>query len=417
MQIIYKRYFSLPIKFHCTETALLRVYSDILNHVDSRNISLLSLLDLSAAFDTIDHTILISRLEITYGITGVALRWFESYLKGRKQAVKIKNTRSEDVVLEFGVPQGSVLGPILFTLYTQPLVDILSKHNMNYHMYADDTQLYQCTIEHNLQKLIADTEKCIHDVKIWMNTNKLKLNDSKTELIIFQNAWTSKEPISASLNINNNNIISSSTVKNLGVTIDTDLNMNRHVELLCNNLLFQMSKIRSIRNYLSMDATKYLVTTLILSRLDYCNSLLFGVNKSVLYKLQIIQNHSARIIARKRKFEHITPLLIELHWLPVQYRINYKIALLCFKCLNNTAPSYLSDLLNVYVPGRFLRSSSDTTILSKPCTNYKRYGQRSFGYAGPEVWNELPFDIRNTDNLNTFKSKLKSYLFNCAYNS
>ena len=286
-------------------------------------------------------------MEITYGNRGTALLWFESYLKGRRQTVKIKNTVSNDLCLQFGVPQGSVLGPVLFTMYTQPLADILLKHDMKYHLYADDTQLYQCTNENNLHNLLADTEKCIHDVKIWMNTNKLKLNDSKTELIIFQNSWSSRESIVATLNINNNNIVSSSKVKNLGVTFDKDLNMTDYVDLLCKSLLYQLSKIRSIRNYLSVDATKYLVTTLILSKIDYCNSLLAGVNNSLLYKLQLIQNSAARLIVRLRKFDHITPLLMDLHWLPVKHRINYKIALLCFKCLNNAAPSYFRDLLDI----------------------------------------------------------------------
>ena len=192
--------------------------------------------------------------------------------------------------------------------------------------------------------------------------------------------------------------------------------MTDYVDLLCKSLLYQLSKIRSIRNYLSVDATKYLVTTLILSKIDYCNSLLAGVNNSILYKLQLIQNSAARLIVRMRKFDHITPLLMDLHWLPVKHRIDYKIALLCFKCLNNAAPSYLKDLLDIlYVPRRTLRSSSDTTLLCIPSTNYKHYGNRSFNYQGPKIWNELPCSIRNLTSLNIFKKRLKTYLFNRAF--
>ena len=124
-----------------TETALLKVMNDILTDCDSGNVSLLNLLDLSAAFDTIDHSIL-QRLEITFGVSGTALEWFKSYLSNRHQAVVIKGKKSSDHLLKYGVPQGSDLGPVLFTLYTQPLVQEIVKFNLKYHFYADDTQLY-----------------------------------------------------------------------------------------------------------------------------------------------------------------------------------------------------------------------------------------------------------------------------------
>ena len=134
-----------------------------------------------------------------------------------------------------------------------------------------------------------------------------------------------------------------------------------------------------------------------------------------LSKLQVIQNHAARLIKRTKKSEHITPILIELHWLPVRYRIDYKVALLCYKCLNNSAPSYLKDLLEVYTPTRSLRSAMDTTILVKPVPSYKSLGERAFTFYGPSVWNKLPQSLRSLTNINTFKRSLKTHLFKCAY--
>ena len=134
---------------------------------------------------------------------------------------------------------------------------------------------------------------------------------------------------------------------------------------------------------MTLKVTKTLVTSLILSRLDYCNSLLFGINQEDLSKLQRIQNAAARLILKRKPFAHSLPILYELHWLPVKERIHYKIALLCFKCLNDLAPSYLSDLLEIYSPNRHLRSSYDKSILKIPQMNYKTVGERSFKFSGP----------------------------------
>ena len=133
-------------------------------------------------------------------------------------------------------------------------------------------------------------------------------------------------------------------------------------------------------------------------------------------KLQLLQNHAARLIFGAKKREHITPLLMKLHWLPIYYRINYKIALLCFKCLNKTAPIYLQNLIQIYKPRRSLRSSTDNSVLFKPVMNYKTYGEKSFSFYGPYVWNSLPAHLRNCDNINIFKKNLKTHLFKQAYN-
>ena len=176
-----------------------------------------------------------------------------------------------------------------------------------------------------------------------------------------------------------------------------------------------MKKIGNIRRYLTEDTTKTLVTSLILSKLDYCNSLLAGLPNEQLQQLQKIQNFAARLIKLTSKRDHITPVLNDLHWLPVKKRIDYKICLLCFKCINNQAPIYLSDCLKCYVPTRKLRSSNDTTTLVQTHRNYKYYGQRSISYCGPLVWNKLPKAIREAETTAAFKSKLKTHLFESYY--
>ena len=155
-----------------------------------------------------------------------------------------------------------------------------------------------------------------------------------------------------SMNINDNIIEPAEEIKNLGVIFDHSISMSAQVNNLCKNLVFQLhQKASSIRPFITEEAAKTLVTTLILYRIDYCNSLLSGITKENINKLQLIQNHAAKLVKKKKKYDHVRPLLIDLHWLPVSFRIDYKIGLLCFKIINNLAPIYLKNIIHVmYLP-------------------------------------------------------------------
>ena len=196
---------------------------------------------------------------------------------------------------------------------------------------------------------------------------------------------------------------------------DESLTLSSHVSMLCQKMFFEIRNISFNRKYMPDDVVSQLMVSLVLSKMDYCNSLLTGIPQNLLSKLQRVQNCAAKVCLKKLKYDHVTPILIQLHWLPVQQRIEYKIATLCHKHFLGTLPSYLSCLLHQPTRIRSSRSSNDKTILFKPLKNLKTYGERSFEFYAPLVWNSLPRELREIEIHNTFKTHLKTHLFLKAF--
>ena len=209
-------------------------------------------------------------------------------------------------------------------------------------------------------------------------------------------------------------ISSSVSAKNLGVLFDNALSMDKQISHITRSCIFHLRNIGSVRHLLSDDATAQLVHSLVSNRLDYCNSLLSGLPDCKINRLQRVQNIAARILTRTPKSAHITPVLRELHWLPVQARIVYKILLLAYRVFNHTAPQYLCDLLCPYVPHRSLRSGQQL-LFSEPRMRLKTFGDRAFCSVAPKEWNSLPYSIRASPSLDSFKSNLKTYLFKKSF--
>ena len=348
------------------------------------------------------------------------LSWFASYLCGRVQAIKIGQAISQFIELTFGVPQGSVLGPILFTLYTSSLGPIIRRHGLSYHLYADDTQLYIAfKIKDSMpgiskEEAIRRVEACAQDIRSWMTNNYLKLNEDKTELIVFTTPRSASPEVS--ILIGDDRVeISDDDPKNLGVTYDSHIAMGEHLKKLRKALNSQLFKIGKLRKYLDRKSCSSLINGLFTSRLDQCNSLLYGLPKSSLAPLQKLQNRAARILTYTRKYDHITPVLKSLHWLPVEQRVTFKLLLLTFKALHDLAPSYLSELLTWHEPTAYRLRSGQKRILFKPSYRLKTFGFRRFEYAGPHLWNSLPDTLRHETNLDRFKRGLKTHLFGEAF--
>ena len=183
-----------------------------------------------------------------------------------------------------------------------------------------------------------------------------------------------------------------------------------HTRKTCKSIYYHFRRIGHIRKFLNKATCQTVIHAILTAKLDYGNALLYGLPESTLNLLQRTQNTGARIITRSRKSTHITPVLQFLHWLPVRYRIDYKIILLTYKALNNLAPNYICDLIQTYSPGRTLRSANKSLLYT---TKFKRssYGGRAFSHAAPKLWNSLPLDIRQASSLSIFKKRLKTHLF------
>ena len=228
-------------KWHSTGTALLRVVNDLLQASDTGHVSILSLIDLSAAFDTIDHGILINRLHTTFGCSGTVLDWFTSYLSCHTQFVFVGH-ESAPSALKCGVQQGSVLGPLLFTLYTQSLSNVICQSGHSYHFL--DSQLHNSSISDFLA-LVHSFKDCIEDVAEWMSDSKLKMNDDKTELIATgtKSMINQVTPNLTLVSISGYDIPFSQSSRNLGVSIDETLSMNVHIKHLCRILFCQLRRL------------------------------------------------------------------------------------------------------------------------------------------------------------------------------
>ena len=288
-------------------------------------------------------------------------------------------------------------------------IEIIRSHGLDYHFYADDIQLYISFKDCDVDVARLRVENCVTDICHWMDVNELKLNHDKTEIMLIHSKYHTR-PFFSSFTMGNEKLTTTANARSLGVVIDDNMIFDVHISDICRSSFYQLRNLSKIRKYLTRESSEIAMHAFITSKLDYCNSLLYGCRKMQLKKLQYVQNTAARIITRTRKFDHITPVLADLHWLPVSYRIVFKILLLAFKSLNNLSPSYLADRLSYQSHSRNLRSSS-RQLLEQPRSFTKTYGDRAFSVFAPKLWNSLPLDLRKSPSLTSFKKGLKTYLF------
>ena len=398
--------------FHSTETSITAVICDAIQMLDEKKSGILMLLDLSAAFDTVVHSLLIEDLQ-EIGIGGDALLLLRDYLSNRRYKVQVGNETSDEETLKRGVPQGSVLGPLLFCIYTRELEIILRRFGVKFMMYADDTQIYLSFsgIE-NTKRIIEEIVKTIKD---WMNYKKLKLNENKTEFLFVARKDDDTGTEFRSMKINNEEINFKECVRDLGVLIDSNLTFEQQINEVVRKSGYCLRNIAHIKKYIDESSLKKLVINGVITRLDYCNSVYQALPNTRLHKLQMILNRSARLIKGLSPRDRITPALMDLHWLPIKARIKYKLCVLTYQTLLTGEPGYLKSKLIVMEPVNTVNTRRATQgFLVEPRVT-SSLGFRGFKSAAPRVFNGLPLEVKGCDNVKLFKKKLKTFLFNDCY--
>ena len=343
-------------------------------------------------------------LENELGISGTALSWFQSFLTGRTQRVKIHGEYSESLDVPYGAPQGSVLGPKLFNgnVRSQPLV---FKHcQFNSSSFADDSngrRTFALTFQFNILK--HDVSNCIDEIIRWSFAHYMKINPDKTEILLFRPPSLNKEVVINGIFLEGQCIRFSDAVKNVGVWLDKNLTMEKHINTIVAHCYKILRDIRRIKKYLTKSHIERLVHAVISSRLDYCNSLLVNIDKENLNKLQKVQNSAARLILGKRRRDSATQALRELHWLNIEARITFKILLLVYKVVRGKC--------NMELKYKSFNGRPDEYLMLETPNFQTKYGKRVFEYNGSRLWNSLPVKIRSEENVEVSKKAVKTLLF------
>ena len=396
-------------KHHSTETMMVGIADDVLAGFDEDKCTVMVFLDLSAAFDTIDIEVLLTILSEEIGLTGAALQWCKSFLTDRTQRVNINGQYSESMAVKNGAPQGSVLGPKFYNIYVRGQPKVIQNCGFMSTSFADDSngmKKFAITFQYNVLK--HDVPMCISEVTKWMNSMFLKINPDKTEIILFHPDWLKSQVVVKGTNIGDECIRFSDEVKNVGVWLDQNLNLDKHINKIVSHCYKLLKDLGRIRNVLSQKHAEMLVHAIITSRLDYCNSLYFNISKSNLYKLQKVQNAAARLVMRSKRRCSVSGALKELHWLRIEARVMFKIILLIYKSVTGQCSA------NLEIRYKSHQCRPQDELLLEAVGAKTKYGRRRFQYVGPRLWNALPVEIRREENMDTFKTKVKTLLFNDA---
>ena len=401
-------------KDHSCETAIFKITGDIQHFLSNQHLVALISLDSSAAFDTVDHKILLHRLEHDFHITAKALKWIESFLKNRSFSVKINETESNKKQVKYGIPQGSQLGPLFYIPYTKHIEQIANTHGITVSMYADDTQLYLPFLPDSIHRTEDLLKACLGDIKTFMDNSYLKLNDEKTQFTVFYP--TSTPFLSNPLRLRtlrNEDIVSSNELKILGINLTPKISFQSFISKKVQSCSYHLRNLNHIKKHLPVSTRITLVSTMVLSQLDYCNSLLIGATGKDIKPLERILNKAVRFIYFLNRRTHITPYLFKLHFLPIEYRIKFKVCLIGFKIKRKTAPDYLIESVQDYEPTTSINLRPGSCRDDHMFKRFPLFMSNNLLFCKlVTTWNDLPLSLRSIEiiSLSSNRSLRPTYL-------
>jgi hypothetical protein len=394
-------------QYHSCQTALLRLVDSWLHAMDEGCVIGTVYVDFKKAFDLVDHNILLYKLKL-YHFSEMAYKFFASYLSNRSQLVKANGVTSDTCHVISGVPQGSILGPLLFLLYVNDLPLQLQSDS---DMYADDVTIHRkgqniVTIQHQLQKDLD----CANE---WCKTNNMAINPNKTTCMTLGSHPKIKNLPDLALFVDNVKIIQVETQKLLGIHIDSHLNWKTHVDKTCAKLVSKLALFKRIQYYLTLDVKVLYYNAYVTPVFDYGCVVWQKASKCDMTRLSKLQRRFAKIIVRDDTNIDTSNMFKELNWLTFEDRCKYFTSIIVYKSLHNLTPSYIENMIRFVTNEKYnLRSTTNLDVAhGKPRSNFLK---RSFHYSAMETWNEIPVSIRHSQTLFAFKNKLKKLFFSLS---
>ena len=393
-------------KNHSCSTALIHLIDTWLKDVDSGKFIGTVFLDLRKAFDLVDHQILLYKLKL-YHFSESSIKLFKSYICNRKQILNVGNVTSEKLTIISGVPQGSILGPLLFLIYINDIT--YCSKDMNIDLYADDSTLYES--EYDLIDIQTKLQYDLNNIEMWCRLNNMALHPSKTKCMVIGTRPKIKQlNMELCLTINGSNIENVTEQKLLGIFIDNTLNWRLQIDTICKKVNQQIALLKRINYFLTYDMKMMFYNAYILPIFDYCCPVWGKDNKHYINKIYKLQKRTAKIILKNPQISLTNEPLKELKWLSFQDRCKYHTAILVFKIFHNMSPAYMTDLMKIANNKTYnLRSNSrnEIALSTRPRTNYFK---DTFSYYSMNIWNSIPLHIRKTKNIKQFKVKHKTFL-------
>ena len=394
---------------HSFETALVNMVDSWLNAMDNGKMIGVVLVDFKKAFDLVDHQILLNELEI-YGIKDDALSWFNTYLTSRKQQVSINNCKSDFRQISYGVPQGSILGPLLFLLFINDLP--LHTNSVFTDLYADDTTLYD--IQDSMEQIENNLQTALNSLEIWCKNNGMILNSAKTK-VMFVTTNQKRQRLqrqNLDLNFENESLGMVSNDKILGVFVDNNLTWTNHIKHLTKKMTSSIWLLSKIKKFLSQDHRIQFYKSYIQPHLDFCNIVWGSSSECNKLKILRLQKRACKVIL-DYQVEDSMEAMSSLKIMSIYDRLYLRKAKFMFKVYNNLTPSYITENFtirnNVNTSINLRSSSTGCFIPPKPNTEGFKHSLR---YSGCVVWNSLPAHVKSAQTVETFHSRCLKWLTN-----